>query len=435
MNNELLNSLSNKESEESILASLISEPSRIEDLFIKPEFMTGQANRETLRAIIELTEKGYKIDLVTIMNFVSENKGYDVQALKEKIVELVQTEFLSSNFIYHQNKVVESFRKREQIRALEKASYAIMNGEDGKAYNELMETFEKIETITNSEEDNGHISLVMQRVYESLINSDNNTLSKTHLKNLDALVNWKRQDFNILAARPSMGKTALAMNLAQLHASENKAPVVVFSKEMPNEAVGTRMLSSESRVTMEKMKSANTRLDTNDWNRIAISVAQLGEKKIHMFDNTTMNVSYIRKKAKQIKRLYPEEHMLIVIDYLQLIDSENIRLPKNEQVAEISRELKRIARDLDCTVLALAQLNRNVEQRQDKRPMSSDLGESGSIERDADVIMAIYRDDYYNRESIEPGVTELIVTKNRNGETGVAKLQFMKAISKFIDKQ
>ena len=229
-------------------------------------------------------------------------------------------------------------------------------------------------------------------------------------------------------------KTALAMNLAQLHAMQNKAPVVVFSKEMPNEAVGTRMLSSESRVTMEKMKDANKRLDTNDWNKIAISVAQLGEQKIHMFDNTSMNVSYIRKKSKQIKRLYPNEHMLIVIDYLQLIDSENTRIPKNEQVAEISRELKRIARDLDCTVLALAQLNRNVEQRQDKRPMSSDLGESGSIERDADVIMAIYRDDYYNKESNEPGVTELIVTKNRNGETGVAKLQFMKAISKFVDK-
>ena len=432
MKNESIDYLNNPEVEETLLATLIRFPEMIEQVYVKPSFLTQEINKQTLQAILDIKRGGYEVDIATLLDYMTQYKAYDSKTLYERLTTLANSEFQTTNLKYHQDKIIELYKKRNLKSILEKSLNNLNVQTSSNAFKGILEAFETIEAISSSDEQNGHISEVMKDVYESLENVDDSMLKKTHFKNVDAFINWKRQDFVILGARPSAGKTALAMNFAMNHAELNDSPVIVFSKEMPNVSVGTRMLASDAIIQMDKLKNPS-KLEIKDWEKIGNSIGSISKQKIHMFDSPKLTVADIKQVSKRIAKLYPGEHILVVIDYLQLIDSENPRKTKNEQVGEISRELKQLARELDGTVMALAQLSRNVEQRNDKRPMNSDLRDSGEIEQDADVIAMIYRDDYYNKDSQTPNLTELIITKNRNGAVGTAELLFIKEISKFKD--
>jgi replicative DNA helicase len=238
-------------------------------------------------------------------------------------------------------------------------------------------------------------------------------------------------DLIVLAARPSMGKTALAINIAEHVALNEGLPVAVFSMEMGASQLAIRIVGSIGRIDQQRLRTG--KLNQEEWPRLTEAMEKLRNVSLHIDETPSLTPMELRANARRLARTCGKLG-LIVVDYLQLMSgntSSNNGDNRATEIGEISRGLKMLAKELQCPVIALSQLNRSVETRTDKRPMMSDLRESGAIEQDADVIMFIYRDDYYNKDSKEPGVAEIIIGKHRNGPTGTVKLAFLKPITRF----
>jgi replicative DNA helicase len=249
---------------------------------------------------------------------------------------------------------------------------------------------------------------------------------------LDRLTSgFQAGDMIVLAARPSMGKTALAINIAEHVALHEELPVAVFSMEMGASQLAVRIVGSIGRI--DQMHLRTGKLTDDEWPRLTEAIEKLRNVSLHIDETPGLTVSELRANARRLARQCGGKLGLIVVDYLQLMSVSSSMSEENRATAvgEISRGLKMLAKELQCPVMALSQLSRGVESRTDKRPMMSDLRESGAIEQDADVIMFIYRDDYYNKDSKEPGVAEIIISKQRNGPTGTVKLAFIKPLTKF----
>jgi replicative DNA helicase len=239
----------------------------------------------------------------------------------------------------------------------------------------------------------------------------------------------QKGDLIVLAARPSMGKTAFALNIAEHVAVQEGLPVLVFSMEMGAAQLALRLVGSLGRINQQNLRTG--RLDSGEWERLTDAVERLGQVQLYIDETAALTSSELRARARRMARQFGTLG-LIVIDYLQLMSgSSGSDENRATEIGEISRGLKALAKELQCPVIALSQLNRSVEQRTDKRPMMSDLRESGAIEQDADIIMFIYRDDYYNKDSKEPGVTEIVIGKQRNGPVGTVKLAFIKPLTRF----
>jgi replicative DNA helicase len=240
----------------------------------------------------------------------------------------------------------------------------------------------------------------------------------------------QKGDLIVLAARPSMGKTAFALNIAEHVAVHEELPVLVFSMEMGASQLAVRMVGSLGRIDQQHLRTGALRDD--EWTRLTEAVDKLGKVSMFIDETAALNPAELRARARRMARQFGGTLGLIVVDYLQLMSgSSGSDENRATELGEISRGLKALAKELQCPVIALSQLNRSVETRNDKRPMMSDLRESGAIEQDADVIMFIYRDDYYNKESKEPGVAEIIIGKQRNGPVGMLKLTFLKPLTRF----
>jgi replicative DNA helicase len=244
------------------------------------------------------------------------------------------------------------------------------------------------------------------------------------------LLGLQRSNLIIVAARPAMGKTSMALGAAANVAVSARRPVMFFSMEMGNLELTKRLLAGEARVEAKRLWTGN--IPETDWTRLSHAVGRLAEAPLFIDDNPHCTVMEMRAKARRIRARYGDLG-LIVVDYIQLMSSSGSRVAESRQVevAELSRGLKILARELDCPVMALSQLNRQLEYRQDKRPMLADLRESGGLEQDADVVCFIYRDEVYNPESDQRGQAELIVAKHRNGPTGIARLAFNERFTKF----
>ncbi len=237
---------------------------------------------------------------------------------------------------------------------------------------------------------------------------------------------WQKSDFIILAARPAMGKTAFALNMAQNAALLTKQPVAIFSLEMSKEQLVNRMISSQAEIDQQVLR--NGRIFGEDWIRLVNAIAPLGEAPIYIDDTPAISVREVRAKARRLKT---EQGLALLIDYLQLMGSTGRVESRQQEVSQISRSLKALARELDIPIIALSQLSRSVEQGQEKKPSLSHLRESGSLEQDADIVMFIYRDEYYNENSEKKGQAEIIIAKHRNGATGSVDLSFRKEFTKF----
>ena len=258
------------------------------------------------------------------------------------------------------------------------------------------------------------------------------TGASSGLRDLDKITSgFQNSNLIILAARPAMGKTSLALGIARHLGVSARVPVVVFSLEMSRGEIAQRFIATEARVASTRMRSGDVR--DEDWMRIQDACNRLSDAPIYVDDTAGINLMEIRSKARRLKMKEPNLG-LVMIDYLQLMSSGSNEENRVQEISQISRQLKVLARDLDVPVIALSQLSRGVESRTDKRPLLSDLRESGSIEQDADVVMFIYRDDYYNKETSEkPGTAELIVAKHRNGAVGTVDLAFMPHYTTFAD--
>jgi len=240
----------------------------------------------------------------------------------------------------------------------------------------------------------------------------------------------QKGDLLVLAARPSMGKTAFALNIAEHVTVREELPVLVFSMEMGASQLAVRMVGSLGRIDQQHLRTGA--LKDDEWTRLTEAVDQLGKVSLFIDETPALNPAELRARARRMARQFGGTLGLIVVDYLQLMSgSSGSDENRATELGEISRGLKALAKELQCPVMALSQLNRSVESRNDKRPMMSDLRESGAIEQDADVIMFIYRDDYYNKDSKEPGVAEIIIAKQRNGPVGTLRLTFLKPLTRF----
>jgi replicative DNA helicase len=254
---------------------------------------------------------------------------------------------------------------------------------------------------------------------------------RTGFYDLDRMTSGlQKGDLIVLAARPSMGKTAFAINMAEHVAVAEGLPVLVFSMEMGAAQLALRMVGSIGRIDQSHLRTGA--LKNDEWERLAEAVDKLGKARIFIDETPALNSAELRARARRMARQFGGTLGLVIVDYLQLMSgSSSSEENRATEIGEISRGLKALAKELQCPVIALSQLNRSVETRNDKRPMMSDLRESGAIEQDADVIMFIYRDEYYNKDSKEPGVAEIVIGKQRNGPVGTVKLMFLKPLTKF----
>ena len=426
------------QAEQSVLGSIFIKPDKMIEVaeYLKPDDFYRPAHKILFKAMVSLNDRGEAIDIVTIKSALESTDELGMVGGISYIAEVVNAVPTSSH-AEHYAKIVA---KKAQLRSI----IGNLSDSIGNAYDEDMDIDEiiakaersLIEVSQASNKSNFRpIHDVLLENHAKIEERSNNTSQitgiETGLYDFDKLTTGLHEDqLIVLAARPAMGKTALALNIAQNVATKSNKAVAVFSLEMGAESLVERMLSAEGTIINHHIRTGN--LTVNEWQRLIYAQGQLAEAPIFIDDTAGVKITDIRARAMRLSQ-ETDGLGLIVIDYLQLIQgsrSDN----RQQEVSEISRQLKIIAKELKVPVIALSQLSRGVEQRNDKRPIMSDLRESGSIEQDADIVAFLYRDAYYqDRKENQPenDITELIIRKNRHGNLGTVKLYFHKEYTKF----
>ena len=428
------------EAESSVLGGLLLDNGawdRVGDLLVDGDFYRYE-HKLIYAAVGALINASKPADVITVFEHLqSQGKADEVGGLTY-LNSLAQYVPSASNI----RRYAEIVRERSILRKLVSASDEIATNAfnpQGKSVATILDEAEQ--KIFNIGEEGSRMkqgfqamdALVVElldRVQEMAENPNDITGVPTGFYDLDKMTSgFQAGDLIVLAARPSMGKTALAINIAEHVALNEELPVAVFSMEMGASQLAVRIVGSIGRIDQGRLRTG--KLHDDEWPRLTEAIEKLRNISLHIDETPGLTPSELRANARRLARQCGKLG-LIVVDYLQLMsgshsDGEN----RATELGEISRGLKMLAKELQCPVIALSQLNRSVETRTDKRPMMSDLRESGAIEQDADVIMFIYRDDYYHKDSKEPGVAEVIIGKQRNGPTGTVKLAFLKPITKF----
>ncbi|WP_099203660.1 replicative DNA helicase [Miniphocaeibacter massiliensis] len=422
--------------EMSVLGSMILDKNAIDVAtgILKYEDFYTNKNAEVYKSIVNLTDKGEAIDFVTISEELKKEGKLDFVGGMQYLMEL--TEFVPGpTNIESYSKIV---KEKATLRNLIRISDEIMSRSYANSpAEEVLEFAESsIYSISQSKNkgDLEKISSILEETLDQInqmsLNEGGLTGITTGLVDLNKQISgFQKSDLVLLAARPSMGKTTLALNMALSAALDHKN-IAVFSLEMSKLQLSQRFLSSLSLINLQDIISGN--IAEGDFEMLGNAIRILEETPIYVDDTSSISLTELRSKCR---RLSSKEGLdLVLIDYIQLMTAGTGRNENRQQeISTISRGLKGLAKELNCPVVALSQLSRAVESRTDKRPMLSDLRESGAIEQDADIVMMIYRDDYYNPESEKPNIADLIIAKHRNGPTGTVELYFNKQYSKFTD--
>lgn len=427
------------EAEQAILGALLVNPETISKVVdvIEPDHFYRKAHQVIYASIVDLFQDSEPIDIITVSQFLKDQGKLDSVGGRQYLTDLALGISTTANAEYYAKTVSEKALLRNLIKAgteivqscyedsdtdliVDKAEQLIF----GIAQRRSMSSLVHIKDVVNDS---------FARIEARYENRDALSGIPTGFYDLDEMTSgWQKSDLIILAARPSMGKTAFCLNIAQHCAVEAKQPVALFSLEMSKEQLVQRLLCAEARIDANKMRTGF--LQSSDWQALAAAMGRLGEAPIFIDDSAAVTVLDVRAKCRRLQSEM-KGLGLIVIDYIQLM-SGRARSDGNrvQEISEISRGLKQLARELNCPVIALSQLSRAVEARQNKRPMLSDLRESGAIEQDADIVMFIYRDDYYNQESEKRGEAEIILAKQRNGPVGTVELLYQASITRFLNK-
>lgn len=424
----------NLQAEQTVLGCMIKDRISIAQVAeaLKGDDFYREGHKIIFDAVLELYKKDIPVDMITLIEHLKVTEKLEAVGGMTYIAELSNSVESTINLSSYVKIVADKAILRRLIRSsadIIEESYSKQDDVES-----VLDAAEKrIFDIAQKRETNDFepISTVLERGFEQIEKLFNNkggtTGVATGFPELDAKTSGLQPgDMVLIAARPSMGKTTFAMNIAQYAAIRDGKSVVVFSLEMSKEQLAYRMLCSEANIDMLKLRTGE--LDENDWERIAKAAGPIANSKIYVDDTAGVSVMEMRSKCRRIKMEYGID--LIVIDYLQLMTGSNTE-SRQQEVSEISRSIKAIAKEMHCPVIALSQLSRAPEQRSDHRPMLSDLRESGSIEQDADLVMFLYRDEYYNKESEDKNIAECIIAKQRNGPTGTVKLAFLGQFSKF----
>jgi len=427
------------EAEQSVIGGLMLSPDHwdgVVELLTADDFYR-QGHRKIWRTMAELMEANAPLDVITL------SEALHSKGLLEEVGGLAYLGELASNTpsVANVRAYATIIRERSTLRQLIAAANAIADASffpDGRAAAELLGDAEQrladiVEGRPKSGGPEGVTDLLrktVDRIDELYRSGGGLTGLSTGFAELDGKTSGlQRSELVIVAARPSMGKTAFAMNLVEQAVLHQDQPVLVFSMEMPAEALVMRMISSLGRISQTRVRSGE--LADDDWPRLGAAVAKLKDRPLFIDDTPALSPGELRSRCKRVQR----EHgalALVVVDYLQLMQVPGDRQRNRvEEISEISRSLKTLAKEFNCPVVALSQLNRSLEQRPNKRPVNSDLRESGAIEQDADLITFIYRDEVYNEESPDKGVAEIIIGKQRNGPIGVCRLAFLGEFTRF----
>lgn len=428
------------EAEQSVLGSMLIAPDswdKVAEVVIKEDFY-NHSHQIIFAAIIRLLEKSEPVDLVTVSENLEETQELEDAGGFAYLAELAKNTPSAANVVAYANIIKERAIRRELIGAANDIAETSFFPE-GLDSTEILDqaenkVFQIAEKRTSQSEGPQDINTVLKATIDRLdaLNKQGSEITgvSTGFNDLDKMTSGlQRSDLIIVAARPSMGKTTFAMNLCENAMMMQDKPVLVYSLEMPSEQIMMRSMASLSRVDQTRVRTAQ--LEDEDWARISNTVKQLDEKNnLFIDDSSGLTPMEVRSRARKIHR----DHgglSLIMVDYLQLMRAPAFSDNRTLEIAEISRSLKALAKELEVPVVALSQLNRSLEQRADKRPINSDLRESGSIEQDADLIMFVYRDEVYNENSPDKGVAEIIIGKQRNGPIGTCRLTFQGKYSRF----
>ncbi len=430
------------EAEQAILGCMLTDKDAVVSAIevLKEESFYREDNRAIFAAIYALYSKSEPVDIITVKAELVETGNFErvggleylaslpervpTTANVDKYIKIVEEKAALRDLITTSNELVAlGYDETEDVDNImdmaEKKVFELASKKNTKGYSPLrdvlVESFDKIEKLYNNK---GAFSGIPTGFYD-----------------FDRITSGLHgSELIILAARPAMGKSAFAINIATNVAVKAKVPVAIFNLEMAKEQVANRILSSEAMVDSNKIRTGQ--LEDDDWTKLATTLGMLSEAPIYIDDTAGISIMEIRAKCRKLKL---EKNVgLVVIDYLQLVQPTGRKNGTREQeISEISRSLKILAKELDIPVIALAQLSRSVEKREDKRPMLSDLRESGSIEQDADIVMFIHRDDYYNDESERKNIAEIILAKHRAGSTGSVDLAWFPSFTKFenLDKR
>lgn len=426
------------ESEQSILGSILLDKDAIITVAetITPSDFYKDAHRVIYESMMALNNKNEPIDMVTLTDELRKRGYLDDIGGVTYLTSLSTIVPTTSNVKYY----AEIVKEKSVLRQLIKASNDIINlgyGSGESAEDVLDFAEKKIFDISQerTSDDFKPINQVLMDTYDMIesiySNKSDVTGVTTGFKDLNKKINGlQRTDLILVAARPAMGKTAFALNLVQNAAIKGNASVAVFSLEMSKEQLAQRMIAAQSNVELKKMKTGT--LNDADWPRIISAMAVMSDAKIFIDDTPGIKINELRSKCRKLKMESGLD--LVMIDYLQLMESDSKNESRQQEISKISRSLKILAKELDCPVVALSQLSRAPEQRADHRPVLSDLRESGAIEQDADIVMFLYRDEYYHSDSEKKDLAEIIIAKNRHGETGSVELVWMGSIQRFGDK-
>lgn len=426
------------DAEQSLLGGLMLDDNawnEIADRVVEEDFYRTE-HRLIFQAMQSLASQNTPADVVTVAEWLDNHNELDKAGGLAYLASLAENTPTAANAVAY----AEIVRERSVLRQLIKAGTSIVGSgfnTEGRTTKELLDTAEQQVFAIAEQQTRGRgfrpikelLTKALERI-DDLYRSDNPiTGVSSGFADFDELTSGlQKSDLVIVAGRPSMGKTSFAMNIAESAAIGDRLPVAIFSMEMPGEQLAMRLLSSLGRIDQHKIRTG--KLSDEDWPRLTSAVQIMQDVKFYIDDTPALSPNEIRARCRRICR-HEEKLGLIVIDYLQLMQVPGSKENRTTEISEISRSLKALAKELNVPVVALSQLNRSLEQRPNKRPVMSDLRESGAIEQDADVIVFIYRDEVYNEDSADKGTAEIIISKQRNGPIGTVRLTFQGQYTKF----
>ena len=428
----------NEEAEKSVLGAVMLNKDVLSEVLeeVTADDFYNESHREIFRAIWELYKENTAVDMLTVCEELKKRKALYMAGGRAYIATLTAEVPSTANAVEYAKIVAEKATLRQMIKTSEDITE---KGYDAKMdAGEILDYAESgIFKIAQKRQKNDYAKIQdvlltnIKIIDQAAQNKDKIVGIPTGFKDIDEKTSGlQRSDLIIVAARPAMGKTAFALNIAQQSAVKAGSSVIIFSLEMSKEQLGQRLLAMQARVEMQKLKQGD--LDRKDWDRITMALDELNNTKIVIDDTPGISIMEMRNKCRRLKA---EQGLdLVVIDYLQLMSLQSKTDNRQQEISAISRNLKLLAREMDCPVIVLSQLSRAPEQRQDHRPILSDLRESGSIEQDADIVIFLYRDDYYNENTEKPGVCEVNIAKHRSGPTDKVELTWVSRYTKFSDK-
>ena len=426
-------SIQNVEAEQTVLGALLLEGELIKECRLTEQHFSTAVHRAIFKVIREVEEDMQPLDLVTLVSRMDAAFLAQIGGM-EYLVNMIEGVPTTTNFSYYEGLVRNAWKMNQAGSVAHSMCERLLAEKDEKVIGETITRLCELEEVDCTLDFDLKDTLV--DLYEELYqDTEELTGIETGFPALNKMTcGLQEGDFVVIGARPSMGKTAFALNIA-LHAAKSDAAVGLFSLEMSDKQLLKRMVSCLGEVSGRRLKNPKHRFTIEDWGKTSRAFAEIGDLPLEIYDKAGVTTQEIWVQVRKLKRKHGDKKLLVIVDYLQLITGDSkYRGNRFQEMSEISRKLKLLARDLNVCVVALSQLSRGVESRHDKRPLLSDLRETGQIEQDADVIMLMYREDYYDKETEHKDITEIQIAKHRNGPVGMLNLRFLKEFGRFVER-